>query len=215
MKSLSASECHRLVGIGTDGASANIASKGLKGLIEKSLPWIFWMWCLAHLAIKDALKGTSFNEIDDMLLKLYYLYEKSPKKCRQLIELISDLKDCLTFDDAGVKPVRARGSRWISHKLNAMKRILSKYGAYTNHLAALSEEARGMDKAKLQGYYKKWVDAKYLLGCAVFVDLLNPCAVFSKCLQNDDIDILGALTCLLKTLAESEKLSIGQPMLPH
>ena len=94
-----------------------------------------------------------------------------------------------------------------------MKRILSKYGAYTNHLAALSEEARGMDKAKLQGYYKKWVDAKYLLGCAVFVDLLNLCAVFSKCLQNDDIDILGALTCLLKTLAESEKLS--QKTLEH
>ena len=29
-------------------------------------------------------------------------------------------------------------ARWISHKLNALKRVLSKYGAYTNHLAALS-----------------------------------------------------------------------------
>ena len=31
-------------------------------------------------------------------------------------------------------------SRWVSHKLNAMRRILSKYGAYTSHLAALSED---------------------------------------------------------------------------
>ena len=30
-----------------------------------------WMWCLAHrleLAIKDALKGTTFDEINEMLL---------------------------------------------------------------------------------------------------------------------------------------------------
>ncbi len=80
-------------------------------------------------------------------------------------------------------------------------------GAYTNHIAALSQEAKGSDKAKLQGYLKKWTDAKYLLGCAVFTDLLHPCSVFSKCLQSDDIDILGALTCLLKTLSETNKLS--------
>ncbi len=95
--SLDSSKCHRLVGIRTDGASANIAARGLKGLVEKPLPWIFWMWCLAHrleLAIKDALKGTFFDSIDGMLIKLYYLYETSPKKYRELTEVISDLKDC-------------------------------------------------------------------------------------------------------------------------
>ena len=210
IRAITTGDCKRLVGFGTDGASANIAAKGLKGLVEKELPWVFWMWCLAHrleLAIKDALKGTAFDAVDEMLLRLYYVYEKSPKKCRQLIEVISDLKDCLTFDDAGTKPVRASGSRWLSHKLNAMKRILSKYGAYTSHIAALSEETKGADRSKLKGYYKRWVNAKYLLGCAVFIDLLHPCAVFSKSMQSDEIDILGALTCLLKTIAETDKLS--------
>ena len=124
--------CSKLVGFGTDGKSANIPGARLKGLIEKSLPWIYWQWCLAHrieLSLKDALKNTAFDQIDDMLLKLYYLYEKSPKKCRQLEDIICDLKDCLSFDDDGRRPVRASGSRWISHKWNAMKRILSKYGA--------------------------------------------------------------------------------------
>ena len=95
-----------LVGIGTDGASANIAAAGMKGLVEKELPWVFWMWCLAHrveLAIKDALSHTSFELIDEMLLRLYYIYEKSPKKCRQLEEIIDDLKNCLTLDDKGIK----------------------------------------------------------------------------------------------------------------
>lgn len=84
---LSGAACKKLVGIGTDGASTNIAARGLKGLVERELEWIFWMWCLAHhleLAVKDALKDSCFDSIDDVLTRLYYLYEKSPKKCREL-----------------------------------------------------------------------------------------------------------------------------------
>ena len=125
---VSAKHCKKLVGIGTDGASANIAANGLKGLVEHHLSWMFWMWCLAHrleLAVKDALKGTAFDAMDEFLLRLYYLYEKSPKKYRELEDVIIDLKECLDFDDAGVKLVRSSGSRWVSRKLNAMKRIIS------------------------------------------------------------------------------------------
>ena len=119
----------------------NIANAGLKGIMEKKIIWVYWMWCLAHrleLAIKNALKGTYFDSIDDMLLRLYYLYEKSPKKSRELVDIIKDLKEFLSFDDNGIKPIRANGTRWITHKLYAMKRVISKYGAYTHHLAALS-----------------------------------------------------------------------------
>lgn len=43
----------------------------------------------------------------------------------------------------------------MSHKLNAMKRVLSKFGAYTNHLAALSEDGsvKASDRGKLGGFY--------------------------------------------------------------
>ena len=49
-----------LVRIGTDGATANVAGAGLKGLVEKELPWIFWMWCMA---IVDIFWG-SFHIVD-------------------------------------------------------------------------------------------------------------------------------------------------------
>ena len=84
IQEVSGEQCKKLIGIGTDGASANIAACRLKGLVEERLPWVFWMWCMAHrleLAVKDALKGTAFDAIDEFLLRLYYLYEKSPKKC--------------------------------------------------------------------------------------------------------------------------------------
>ena len=40
------------------------------------------MWCLAHLvelALKDALKYTALDLIDDMFIRLYYIYEMSRK----------------------------------------------------------------------------------------------------------------------------------------
>ena len=101
------------------------------------------------------------------------------------------------------------GTRWVCHKLSAMKRVLSKYGAYTAHLATLSEDTsvKPADRAKFKVYLSKWGDAKYLLGCAVFVDLLAPCAIFSKSMQEDDVDILGALSYLLRTVKETNMLS--------
>ena len=85
IKAITAEDCVRLVGRGTDGAAVNIASNaGLKGLITKEVPRLFLMWCFAHrleLAIKDSLKGAPFSLLDEILLRLYPNYEKSPKNC--------------------------------------------------------------------------------------------------------------------------------------
>ena len=148
--------CKFLVGIGTDGASANIAAAGMKGLVEKELPWGFLDVVLgsqARVGCQGCNQTHSFDLIEEMLLRLHYVYERSPKKCRQLEEIIANLKQCLVFDDAGVRPVRASGSRWVTHKPNAMKYVLAKFGAYTNHLTALSEDSsvKPSNWAKLQG----------------------------------------------------------------
>ena len=68
------------------------------------------MWCLAHwleLAVEDALKGTTFDTVDNMLLKVYYIYKKAPKKCRELEEIVLDLKECISIDEADIMPIRA------------------------------------------------------------------------------------------------------------
>ena len=77
IQSVTKEACNKLVGIATDGAATNVAASGLKGLVEKELDWIFWMWCLAHrlkLAIKDALRSTSFDLVDEMLLQEVHCY---------------------------------------------------------------------------------------------------------------------------------------------
>ena len=55
----------KMIGFDRDGASANIAEGGLKGLSKN---WIFVFWCLGlrlELSAKDALESTFFRTIDD------------------------------------------------------------------------------------------------------------------------------------------------------
>ena len=101
------------------------------------------------------MKGSSIDDVDEMLLRLYYLYEKSPKKCHQLEEIVVQVRGCILDNSIackGKKPIRASGTRWIAHKFGAMKRILSQYGVYTNHLASLSQDStvKSADRAKIR-----------------------------------------------------------------
>ena len=55
--------------------------------MKEEMPWIVFVWCMAHrleLAFQDALKDTFFDEIDYMILKIFYLYQKSPKKLKKI-----------------------------------------------------------------------------------------------------------------------------------
>ena len=91
-----------------------------------------------ELALSDALTGTVFDDIDEMLLRSYYLYQKAPKKLRQLRELHDMYKGAVEYIDGGCKPKKASGTRWITHKLNAMKTCLDIWGFDITHLEHLT-----------------------------------------------------------------------------
>ena len=205
---------HKLVGFGCDGTNANIADGGLKGHLVQRFPSILVMWCLSHrveLAVKSGLKVTYFEVIDNLLLKMYYLYEHSPKKCRELKDVVESLK--ASFDEGevpkgGTRPLRAHGTRFVSHKIEALNRMIDRYGAYMNHLVALTEDrtVKSSDKQKLKGYIKVWKNAKVLLGCAVFAEILKPVGILSKVLQNEEICLYQSIESVMKTKKSLEKL---------
>ena len=206
---------HKLIGFGCDGTNVNIGERALKGLLQAHKPWLVVCWCMAHrleLAIKDALRGTFFSTIDEQLMRAYYLYAKSPKKCRDLQVVVEELKCCLTSSTfptkRGSKPLRACGTRFIAHKVAAMERMLDRFGAYICHLITLTEDAstKATDKQKLKGYVKNWTNSKVLLGCAVFHDSLKPAAILCKVFQSEELCIVSAVEALLKTENAMEKL---------
>ena len=94
---------------------------------------------------------------------VYITYMKNIQNNVELEDIVIKLKKCIEFDDEGTRPVRASGSRWVTHKLSAMKRVVSKFGAYTNYLTTLSKDSsvKPADHAKLHGHLTRWVNAKY------------------------------------------------------
>ena len=68
------------------------------------------------------MSKTYFADVDEFLLLLYYVYNKSPKKCQELEDVVSELKECLSHCEfpgyGGVRPLRACG--FIAHKVWAV-----------------------------------------------------------------------------------------------
>ena len=126
----------KLIGFGCDGTNVNLAANGLRGYMERSVPWVISFWCLAHrleLSLKDALTSSSlYTTIDEMLMRTYYLHEKSPKKRHELDDVVASLRQCLEEDEMpaartrGNRPLRACGTRFVSHKVSAISRFIER-----------------------------------------------------------------------------------------
>ena len=207
-----------LIGGGTDGASVNVGEQNrMKGKMQRELPWLFWAWCYAHrleLTYKDSFTSELFNNITDVLLRLYYLYSKSPKKLRKLTDVVSDLKQVFEFPKGGDAPIRLQGSHWISHKRQALQRIIDRYGAYIAHLTALAEDSSvpSTERARLKGYLLKWQEGKILIGCALYVDSLKAPSILSKVLQGEKLDIVLGLQNILKSRKSLQSLTDLDPL---
>ena len=207
-----------LIGCGTDSASVNVSDQNrMRGKLVAALPWLFWAWCYAHrleLACKDTLTNSLFRDIDEMLLRLYYVYEKSPKKCCELSDLIGYLREVFEYPEGGNLPVRAHGSRWISYKQKALQRVVDHYGAYLSHISALTEDSsiKSADQQCLKGYLLKWREARMLIGSALYVDVLKPASLLSLTLQGNNLDIIQGIKHILKSHSSLLKLSSQNPL---
>ena len=130
-----------LIGGGIDGASVNVVEQNsMKGNVQQELPWLFWGWCYAHrleLACKDSFTSDLFKSITDMLL----CTTCTPKKLRELTDIVSDLREVFYFCDGDDAPIRSQGSCWISHKHQALQQIIDRYRAYINHLTTLTADS--------------------------------------------------------------------------
>ena len=122
-----------MVGIKLDGKSVNMARKcGVAILLKESLPWlevVRWFNHRFELSLKGAFQDIkSFQMIDKILMKIYYLYPNSPKR---LIELKAFSN---VLEEAVPKPAKVYGTRWIDHKFSAREILFSHYGTYITHI---------------------------------------------------------------------------------
>ena len=195
-----------LIGAGTDGASVNVgAHGGMKGKLQSDLPWLFWSWCFAHRLELD---------INEMLLRLYYLYQNSPKKSQELASIVSDLKEVFSLPKGGALPVRCQGTRWITHKRKALQRVIDRFGAYIAHLTTLSQDSsvKAVDRARIQGYLKQWSRTRMLIGSAMYIEILKAPSMLSLTLQCDNLDIIEGINPIVKSVNTLMSLSEQDPL---
>ena len=99
----------RIVGLNADPTSANMDPlNGFGKIVKYSTPWLELVHCFnlcIELALKDAFDTSPFGDVDNMLMKLYYLYEKSPKQYRELKELSE------AYANSIPKPSKTHGTR--------------------------------------------------------------------------------------------------------
>ena len=60
-----------------------LEKRGVQALMKEEMLWTAFVWCMAHrleLAIQDTLKDMFSDKVDDLILRIFYLYQKSPKK---------------------------------------------------------------------------------------------------------------------------------------
>ena len=97
---------------------------GVGVLMHVDSPWLQVIHCFNHhleLAIKDAFKNDNFNKIDEMLMKFYYFYQKSPKLLQELKRIAE------AWEKSVPKPSKSYGTHWIDQKLTSMKIMLENY----------------------------------------------------------------------------------------
>ena len=203
----------KTVAFGADGASVNRGEdNGVISLIQDTSPWVIFLWCIAHrleLSLKDALADTCFKHIDELLLNIYLLYYKSPKKLRQLKEFADLYSQSLERTSSGkVRPKNAKGTRWIGHKWNAMRNIFANYGVYMGHIEKMTVDKSytSKERAKFVGYLKKWKHAKTPLYLALFIELLSPARILSLAFQSEEVDIVNTSANIEKSKRMLEKL---------
>lgn len=182
----------QLSNLNVDGASVNTGlHNGLGVKMKESAPWLSTIHCFNHcleLAVKDTFDKTFFKEVDNMLLKLFYLYRKSPKRLREL-KVFGEI-----YEQSVPKPYKSYGTRWISHKVQAMEVVLRNYGIYMKHLESLAHtDSQALKRAEIQGEAKKWQNAKFLIHLAIYLDVLAPLKALSLGFQNEKHDPVFAL----------------------
>ena len=200
----------KIVFLASDGAAVNTGLKnGLIKLLRHDRPWVGFVWCLAHrleLGIKDALSDW-IKPVEVNLQYLYYMYEKSSKKTRELKELFSILNEVYVFENQEVKPHRATGTRWIAHKLKSLKNYIDKFGLYIHHIENIpADTTKKTDKATLDGKYRLLVNTKTFLLSCLLVDLCEPARNLSLETQKDKNNLIKTMSVIEVTKNRYERL---------
>ena len=130
----------KIVAFASDGASVMTGHKsGLVTKLRDKQPHLIGIHCVNHkleLAYKDVFRCyDKLKVIDQLLLDLYYFYERSPLNRTNL----QIAREASGIGNVAVTPLRVGGTRWVSYMANALERLFNAYPAIILHLSQVNQ----------------------------------------------------------------------------
>jgi hypothetical protein len=127
----------KLVGLTTDGAAVMVGKNaGLAALLKRERPQLVALHCVSHrleLAVKSVAKAVPwYKKVDLLILNLYLFYHNSALNRSNL------RRSCNAADVPFLVPTRVGGTRWVSHTLTAITKLLRIYPGLVLHLDQVS-----------------------------------------------------------------------------
>ena len=145
--------------------------------------------------------------VDTSLMHLFYLYKKSSKKPQELKNFYHLLESQYEMYSAGVRTLKATGTRWIDLKIATVGRVIDKFDLCTQHLQhSIDTAKKSQDRTTLQGKFTKLINVNFLLRCGLFTDVLAEAKHFSLITQDQNIDIIHILDSVENTKHNYKRL---------
>ena len=115
------------------------------------------------------------GDTESLLIFLYKCYKNSSKKWRELQELYQPLKGEFSFENNALRPVKSYGTRWISHRLQAIQ--VKCYGTrwISHRLQAI----------QVKCYGTRWISHRLQAIQVIF----DKCSIFEIHLENVIADL--------------------------
>lgn len=185
--------------------------------MKVSRPWLVVIHCVNHrleLAVGDAFKSNeSFQRLDDMMVKIYYLFLKSGKNKRLIMRVAERLS--VTW----VSFVNTKGTRFQAHHYHGIRVMIVNYLALLlfaeNMIAADNKTCKPDVKAQLQGYLNQWVTYGYLGTLELYRRVLRLTSHLSLLMQGQSILITDILDGLEECKQELSILAAApEPLFP-
>ena len=197
----------RLIGVGSDGASAN---KSLYKLEKAAVgDHLVFSWCLSHkleLALHDAFKSSNLDSKAQKQLELeFYLFKKATLKWR-LFKRYAEVCEKTPY-----RYKRPDGTRWVSHQLTAISihlRNLPTMLAFSNEQVEMPyNNTMKKEKARMEGIRKDASSLQLLIYQAVRYDIMAYSVPCSLTLEKSSLLMPEAITSIETAISTLLKLS--------
>ena len=96
------------------------------------------------------------------------------------------------------RPTKAAGTRWIDHRIRAMRKLVDKFGLYTHYLQnIIADTSKQLDRTKLKGKFNKLIEV--ILRAAFQLDVLTEVKIFSLYTQKSNSNFINIVRAAQST----------------